>query len=120
MPRRRAAFTAIRDFLQLEAAAGLALLLATIIAMTWANSPAAPLYEGLRHLHAGIHVGGVGIDESLELWINDGLMAIFFLLVGLEIKRELLEGSCPACAGPPCRRSPRPAACWAPRRSMSR
>ncbi len=92
MPRRRAAFTAIRDFLQLEAAAGLALLLATIIAMTWANSPAAPLYEGLRHLHAGIHVGGVGIDESLELWINDGLMAIFFLLVGLEIKRELLDG----------------------------
>ena len=89
---RRPALSTIRDFLRLEAAAGIALLLATIIALAWANSPLAPWYEWLRHLHAGFHLGGVGIDESLELWVNDGLMAVFFLLVGLEIKRELLEG----------------------------
>lgn len=90
--RQRPTVSIILEFLRLEAASGAALLLATIVALVWANSPAAPLYQWLRHLHAGIRINGIGIDEPLELWINDGLMAVFFLLVGLEIKRELLQG----------------------------
>lgn len=83
---------AIRDFLKNEAAAGVALMIASAIALIWANSPAAHLYEAFLHAHAGVHVGPVGLDKPLHHWINDGLMAVFFLLVGLEIKREIREG----------------------------
>jgi NhaA family Na+:H+ antiporter len=90
--RRRPGLSGFLDLLALETAPGIVLLLATLIALGWANSPFAAWYSGLRELHASVRVGALRIDEPLLLWINDGLMAVFFLLVGLEIKRELLEG----------------------------
>jgi len=83
---------AIRAFLALEAASGLLLMLAAALALVIANSPLASVYEALLSTKVAVLVDGVGIDKPLLLWINDGLMAIFFLLVGLEIKREVLQG----------------------------
>ncbi len=83
---------AIRDFLENEAAAGIALMIASAVALVWANSAAAPLYEALLALPVTVTAGGVGLDKPLILWINDGMMAVFFLIVGLEIKREVLAG----------------------------
>jgi NhaA family Na+:H+ antiporter len=92
MSRMRSGLSAVRAFLRLEAAAGGALVLAAVIALAWSNSPYADWYAWLRHVHASVRVGEYGIDEPLLLWIDDGLMAVFFLLIGLEIKRELLQG----------------------------
>jgi NhaA family Na+:H+ antiporter len=78
----------IAQFLRLETAAGFLLMAAAAIALVLANSPAAPVY----HAALSAKIGLPGASLSLLHWINDGLMAIFFLLVGLEIKRELLVG----------------------------
>jgi NhaA family Na+:H+ antiporter len=75
-----------------EAAGGVVLILAALAALIASNSPLAWLYDGFLHTPVGIRVGPLGIDKPLLLWINDGLMAVFFFLVGLEIKRELLRG----------------------------
>lgn len=83
---------AIREFLRLEAAAGIILFFAAVLALLADNSPLAPFYEALLSTPARISVGAVALDKPLLLWINDGLMAIFFLLVGLEIKREIADG----------------------------
>jgi len=83
---------AIRDFLRLEAASGMILVLAAIAAMVVANSPLAGLYASLVELPVEIRVGTFQIAKPLLLWINDGLMAMFFLMVGLELKREIVEG----------------------------
>lgn len=72
---------------------GIALGIATLAALLIANSPLGPQYDALIHATAEIRIGSVGLSKSLEHWINDGLMAIFFLLVGLEIKREVIDGS---------------------------
>jgi NhaA family Na+:H+ antiporter len=72
---------------------GLALGAATLAALLIANSPLAPQYNAVIQATGEIRIGSVGLSKSLEHWINDGLMAIFFLLVGLEIKREVIEGS---------------------------
>ena len=72
---------------------GVALGAAALAALLIANSPLAPEYNALLHATAGVHIGSMGLSKSLEHWVNDGLMAIFFLLVGLEIKREAIEGS---------------------------
>lgn len=73
--------------------AGAALLmLATVAALIWANSPWAHYYHDLLDLKLGVAAGGHGINKTVHHWINDGLMGIFFFLVGLEIKRELLAG----------------------------
>jgi NhaA family Na+:H+ antiporter len=82
----------IREFLRLESAAGILLLLTAILAMIAANSPLAPWYDALFDTIVAIQVGEFGIEKPLLLWVNDGLMAIFFFLIGLEIKRELMEG----------------------------
>lgn len=82
----------IREFLRLESAAGVLLLIAAVIAMLIANSPLAGAYNALLDTTVAIRIGDLAIDKALLLWINDGLMAIFFFLVGLEIKREVLEG----------------------------
>ncbi|MCB2199600.1 Na+/H+ antiporter NhaA [bacterium] len=83
----------IRDFLQLEAAGGLLLLAATAVALIWANSPGGDLYLKLfKKTYISIGIGDAKIAMSFLHWINDALMAVFFLLVGLEIKRELLTG----------------------------
>ncbi|HEX9448589.1 MAG TPA: Na+/H+ antiporter NhaA, partial [Dongiaceae bacterium] len=83
---------AVRDFLKWESAGSVVLLAAAVLAMVLSNSPAAGLYDGLLQLPFGVTLGSIGLTKPLLLWINDGLMAIFFFLVGLEIKREVLEG----------------------------
>ncbi|MDH3416760.1 MAG: Na+/H+ antiporter NhaA [Gammaproteobacteria bacterium] len=83
---------AFRDFLKLETASGILLVAAAVLAMFIANSPLAPLYGSLIDLPVGVRVGALEIEKPLLLWINDGLMAIFFFLVGLELKREILDG----------------------------
>lgn len=81
-----------RDFLKLETASGILLVIAAALAMLVANSPLAPIYAALVDLPVEVRVGDFTIAKPLLLWINDGLMAIFFFLVGLELKREVLEG----------------------------
>jgi NhaA family Na+:H+ antiporter len=80
------------EFLRLEALGGLLLVIAAAFAMIWANSSGASSYEALLALPVSVQAGALVLAKPLLLWINDGLMAIFFLLVGLEIKREALEG----------------------------
>ena len=79
-------------FIDSEAASALPLLLAAILALVLANSPLAGTIQGLLDAKLSLTYGGVGLAKPLLLWINDGLMAVFFLLVGLEIKREVVEG----------------------------
>jgi Na+:H+ antiporter, NhaA family len=83
---------ALQDFFRLEAAGGILLIAAAVFAMTLANSPWLSLYEGFRDLPVQVRIGELNLDKPLLLWINDGLMALFFLLVALEIKREVLSG----------------------------
>jgi NhaA family Na+:H+ antiporter len=85
-------FSALKDFLKLEAAGGFVLMFAAIIAMIVANSPLAPLYANFIDLPVEIRIGDFELAKPLLLWINDGLMAVFFLLVGLELKREVCVG----------------------------
>lgn len=80
------------DFLRLEAAGGIVLIGATVLAVLWANSPWQDTYEELWETSFTVVLGSHRLDLSLREWINDGLMAIFFLVVGLEVKRELVEG----------------------------
>ena len=81
-----------RDFLKLETASGILLVIAAALAMLVANSPLATFYDALIDLPVEVRVGRLEIAKPLLLWINDGLMAVFFFLVGLELKREVLEG----------------------------
>lgn len=81
-----------KRFLKLEAASGIILLFAAVLALFCANSFLAQYYDSLITLPVEVRVGTFAIDKPLLLWINDGLMAIFFLLVGLELKREFVEG----------------------------
>ncbi|MET0903259.1 MAG: Na+/H+ antiporter NhaA [Acidimicrobiales bacterium] len=82
----------MREFLATETAGGLLLILAAIVALVWANSPWQASYETLWHTELGVQLGRWEIELDLGHWVNDGLMAIFFLVVGLEVKRELLLG----------------------------
>jgi NhaA family Na+:H+ antiporter len=93
----------LRDFLHAEATGGLVLLAATAVALGWANSPFAGAYESLWSRELTIGIGGLAITEDLRHWISDGLMALFFFVVGLEIKRELVTGELrqPRLAGVP-------------------
>ncbi|HEY0970541.1 MAG TPA: Na+/H+ antiporter NhaA [Gemmatimonadales bacterium] len=79
-------------FFRLEAASGILLLLCAVVALGWANSPLAESYFRLWSTRITVDVAGAGIAKPLLLWINDGLMAVFFFVVGLEIKREVLVG----------------------------
>jgi Na+:H+ antiporter, NhaA family len=83
---------ALGDFFRLEAAGGIVLIAAAALALLLANSPLAGMYARLLDLPLQVRVGGFEIHKPLLLWINDGLMAMFFLLVALEIKRERLSG----------------------------
>ena len=91
-PPHRRVVAAINQFLQLEAASGILLFAAAAAAMVMANSPAARLYDAFLGTPVEVRVGAFQIAKPLLLWINDGLMALFFFLVGLELKREVLEG----------------------------
>lgn len=81
-----------RDFLRLESAGGLILVFAAILALVLANSPLADMYTSILSLKFTVMVESFGVSKPLLLWVNDGLMAVFFLLVGLELKREVVEG----------------------------
>jgi len=90
-PPIRRVLRPIQQFIQTESSSGLVLLASTAIALVWANM-APTTYDATWETHASLRVGANALDMSLRHWINDGLMALFFLLVGLEIKRELLVG----------------------------
>lgn len=81
-----------QEFAHAQASSGIVLLACVIVAIVWANSPLASSYYDLWHLHFAVRVGDFVFDKPLEYWINDGLMAIFFFVVGLEIKREVVAG----------------------------
>jgi NhaA family Na+:H+ antiporter len=80
------------DFIRLESFGGVLLVITAVLALIAANSPLSGLYAELFHLPVQVRVGALNIDKPLLLWINDGLMAVFFLLVGLELKREMIDG----------------------------
>jgi Na+:H+ antiporter, NhaA family len=82
----------LKAFIDSEAASALPLLMAGLLAMVLANSPLAPAVQGLLGTRLGLRWQFIDLEKPLVLWINDGLMALFFLLVGLEIKREVVEG----------------------------
>ncbi len=84
--------SSIHEFLKMEAAGGIVLIVAASLAIILANSPLSALYLATLEIPVSIQVGALVIDKPLLLWINDGLMAVFFFLVGLEIKREFCEG----------------------------
>ena len=81
-----------KRFLELEAASGLVLLFATALAIVCENSLLRDLYQGLMHLDLRLGWGELSLEKSLSHWVNDGLMVVFFFLVGMEIKRETIDG----------------------------
>jgi len=82
----------LKEFLRLESAGGILLVIAMALAMIVVNTDLWPLYKGLLAIPLEIRIGEFEIAKPMLLWINDGLMAIFFFLIGLEVKREVLEG----------------------------
>lgn len=86
-------FGALERYLHIEALSGVVLLIATLCALVWANSPWADAYDALWHLPVGFSIGGITFTQSLHFLINDALMTVFFLVVGLEIRREIHEGA---------------------------
>jgi NhaA family Na+:H+ antiporter len=81
----------VRTFLSTEAGGAVLLLVATVVALAWANLAPGP-YAHLWSTTAGVHVGGIGLELDLHQWVNDAAMAVFFLVVGLEISREATVG----------------------------
>ncbi len=84
--------TVVARFLRTEASGGIALVAAAVVALVWANSPWQHSYETLWHSRVAIDFGVFGVEEDLRHFVNDGLMALFFFVVGLEIKREVVHG----------------------------
>jgi len=82
----------IKEFMRLESAGGILLIIASVLAMVAANSPASALYDLLLDVPIEIRLGSLEVAKPLILWVNDGLMAVFFFMVGLELKREILQG----------------------------
>ncbi len=82
----------IRNFLKLEAASGIILFITATVAIILVNSPLSVVYESVLQTNFTLKAGSFELSESLLFWINEGLMTLFFLLVGLELKREFLEG----------------------------
>jgi Na+:H+ antiporter, NhaA family len=83
---------ALREFLREETAGGAVLMAAVALALLWANSPWRGAYDALWHTQLDVRLGRFELGGDLRQWVNEGLMALFFLVVGLEIKRELVEG----------------------------
>jgi NhaA family Na+:H+ antiporter len=92
-----------QEFSDSEASGGVLLVLAAILALAWANSPLAESYYTLWEHNFTLGLEGFALSKSILHWINDGLMAIFFFVVGLEIKRELLVGELASPARRHCR-----------------
>ena len=97
IPRTQAlaerAFMALDRFLHIEAMSGIVLLVTTVIALIWANSSYADAYHALWHTEVAVTIGSLQFGQSVHFLINDGLMTIFFLVVGMEIRREIHEGA---------------------------
>lgn len=87
------ALATLERFLHIEAVSGIVLLIAAAAALFWANSPWSASYNTLWHTPVSFGFGNWGASQSLHFWINDGLMTIFFLVVGMEIRREIHEGA---------------------------
>ncbi|WP_244546963.1 Na+/H+ antiporter NhaA [Bradyrhizobium sp. Gha] len=83
----------LRHFLHVEAVSGVVLLLAAAAALLWANSPFAHSYHDVWHLPISLHLGGFVFVRSLHFWINDALMTVFFLVIGMEVRREIHDGA---------------------------
>lgn len=83
---------ALKDFLKQESAGGILLIIAAALALIIANTPLADAYFGTLNTKLNVSFGSFEINKGLILWINDGLMAVFFFLIGLEVKREIIEG----------------------------
>lgn len=84
--------TPFEEFIHQETAGSFVLIACTVLALILANSPLAEAYERVLHTHVALNIGAWRLDHTLHHWINDGLMALFFFVVGLEIKREVLVG----------------------------
>jgi len=82
----------LEAFIKKESAGGILLMITTLLALILSNTSLAPFYHSFLHIPLEIRIGSLHLNHSLYHWVNDGLMAIFFLLVGLEVKREILEG----------------------------
>lgn len=82
----------LREFLRVEAAGSIVLVVAAVAALVWANSPWGGSYDDFWHAHVALEVGPFGVEGSLQHWVNDALMVVFFFVVGLEIKYELVNG----------------------------
>jgi len=91
MPGRRVP-RVVQQFLKTEAAGGIVLLLAAVVALVWANSPWSASYRTVWSTDLSLRLGRFVLAHDLKHWVNDGLMALFFFVVGLEIKRELVHG----------------------------
>ncbi|MDN5001452.1 Na+/H+ antiporter NhaA [Bradyrhizobium sp. GCM10027634] len=87
------ALATLQQFLHVEAISGIVLLTAAAAALLWANSPFAHAYHDIWHLQVPLRLGAFAFDRSLHFWINDALMTVFFLVVGMEIRREIHEGA---------------------------
>ncbi|MDE4025298.1 Na+/H+ antiporter NhaA [Glaesserella parasuis] len=83
----------IRKFLQLESASGILLLAFAMLAMLFANTPLKDLYFDFLSMPVSIQIGLFSIHKPLLMWVNDGFMAVFFVLIGLEVKREMMVGA---------------------------
>jgi len=91
-PLARLVARPVREFLRIESSSSVLLLAAAAVALVWANSPWSGSYDSLWHTEIAIDVGGWHLSHSLQHWVNDALMVIFFFVVGLEIKYELVHG----------------------------
>lgn len=83
----------LERFLHIESVSGIVLLCTAVLALAWANSPFAHGYHVLWHAHLSIGLGDLALSQPLHFWINDALMTVFFLVVGMEIRREIHEGA---------------------------
>lgn len=90
--RVRSALRPIREFIETEAASGAVLLAAALLALIWANSTFSDTYEGLLETHLVLDLGILTVDETLHFWVNEVAMVLFFFVVGMEIKREIVLG----------------------------
>ena len=99
MPPRRPRPSSLLEFLRTEAGGGVVLLVAALAAVVWANSPWKDGYHDFWHHELAVGPAGWALRETLQHWVNDGLMALFFFVVGLEIKRELVVRRAPGASG---------------------
>ena len=82
----------LEEFVHRQSTSSILLMASALLALVWANSDYADSYHHMTHLLIGFNIGGLGLEKTLHHWVNDGWMALFFLLVGLELKREILVG----------------------------